>query len=69
MAPKLSGRGTGSDMYRNEGICVDVANAHAAEIIGQDYPYTAWAGHFLPVAAARALREDRRRGGAARHPA
>ena len=43
---RLSGRGSGDDMFRTEGICVDVANAEAAAIIGQDYPYTAWAGHF-----------------------
>ena len=45
-AGRLSGRGSGDDMFRNEGICVDVANPETAAIIGQDYPYTAWAGHF-----------------------
>ena len=43
---RLSGRGHGDDMYRTEGICVDVANPDAAAIIGADYPYEAWAGHF-----------------------
>ena len=43
---RLSGRGSGNDMYRLEGICVDVANDKAAAIIGQDYPYEALAGHF-----------------------
>jgi len=43
---RLAGRGHGNDMYRLEGICVDVANADAAAIIGADYPYEAWAGHF-----------------------
>jgi predicted amidohydrolase YtcJ len=33
-------------MCRIEGICVDVANEKAAAIIGEDYPYEAWAGHF-----------------------
>ena len=33
-------------MLRFEGICVDVANEKAAAIIGKDYPYEAWAGHF-----------------------
>ncbi len=43
---RLSGRGHGDDMYRIEGICVDVANDQAAAIIGEDYPYEALAGHF-----------------------
>ncbi|MDP6573426.1 MAG: amidohydrolase [Rhodospirillales bacterium] len=43
---RLAGRGSGDDLYRTEGICVDVADAQAAEIIGLDYPYVAWAGHF-----------------------
>ena len=43
---RLAGRGSGNDMYRLEGICVDVANDKAAAIIGQDYPYEALAGHF-----------------------
>ncbi len=45
-AGRLAGRGSGDDLYRSEGICVDVANPKAAEIIGLDYPYVAWAGHF-----------------------
>lgn len=45
-AGRLSGRGHGDDMYRIEGICVDVANDRTAAIIGEDYPYEAWAGHF-----------------------
>lgn len=45
-AERLSGRGWGDALFRTEGICVDVANAQAAAIIGEDYPYTAWAGHF-----------------------
>ena len=43
---RLGGWGHGDDMYRLEGICVDVANDKAAAIIGEDYPYEAWAGHF-----------------------
>jgi hypothetical protein len=43
---RLSGRGHGDEMYRLEGICVDVANDEAAAIIGEDYPYEALAGHF-----------------------
>ena len=43
---RLSGRGHGDEMYRIEGICVDVANDKAAAIIGEDYPYEALAGHF-----------------------
>ena len=43
---RLAGRGHGDDMYRIEGICVDVANDKAAAIIGEDYPYEALAGHF-----------------------
>jgi len=43
---RLSGRGHGDEMYRIEGICVDVANDKAAAIIGADYPYEALAGHF-----------------------
>ena len=45
-ATRLAGRGSGDDMLRFEGACVDVANAEAAAIIGADYPYEAWAGHF-----------------------
>lgn len=45
-AGRLSGRGHGDDTYRIEGICVDVANDQTAAIIGEDYPYEAWAGHF-----------------------
>jgi hypothetical protein len=45
-AGRLGGRGHGDDMYRIEGICVDVANDQTAAIIGEDYPYEAWAGHF-----------------------
>ena len=43
---RLAGRGSGDDVYRIEGICVDVANDEAAAIIGEDYPYEALAGHF-----------------------
>ena len=45
-ATRLSGRGSGDEMLRFEGVCVDVANEQAAAIIGEDYPYEAWAGHF-----------------------
>ena len=45
-ATRLAGRGSGDDMLRFEGVCVDVANEQAAAIIGEDYPYEAWAGHF-----------------------
>ena len=45
-AGRLSGRGHGDNTFRIEGICVDVANDQAAAIIGEDYPYEAWAGHF-----------------------
>ena len=45
-ATRLAGRGSGNDMLRLEGVCVDVANEQAAAIIGEDYPYEAWAGHF-----------------------
>lgn len=43
---RLGGRGTGDSMFRAEGICVDVGDPHVAAIIGQDYPYEQWAGHF-----------------------
>ena len=45
-ASRLGGRGSGNDWLRLEGVCVDVADDQAAAIIGQDYPYEAWAGHF-----------------------
>ena len=45
-ATRLAGRGSGDEMLRLEGVCVDVANEQAAAIIGEDYPYEAWAGHF-----------------------
>ena len=44
--PRLGHGGSGDDMLRFEGICVDVANEKTAAIIGEDYPYEAWAGHF-----------------------
>ena len=43
---RLGHGGSGDDMLRFEGICVDVANEKTAAIIGEDYPYEAWAGHF-----------------------
>ena len=45
-ATRLGHGGSGDDMLRLEGICVDVANEKTAAIIGEDYPYEAWAGHF-----------------------
>ena len=45
-ATRLGHGGSGDDMLRFEGICVDVANEKTAAIIGRDYPYEAWAGHF-----------------------
>ena len=45
-ATRLGHGGSGDDMLRLEGICVDVANENTAAIIGEDYPYEAWAGHF-----------------------
>ena len=45
-AGRLAGRGSGDAMLRFEGVCVDVADEAAAAIIGADYPYEAWAGHF-----------------------
>ena len=43
-ATRLGHGGSGDDMLRFEGICVDVANEKTAAIIGEDYPYEAWAG-------------------------
>ena len=45
-ATRLGHGWSGDDMLRFEGICVDVANEKTAAIIGEDYPYEAWAGHF-----------------------
>ena len=45
-ATRLGHGGSGDDMLRFEGVCVDVANEKTAAIIGEDYPYEAWAGHF-----------------------
>ena len=45
-AATLRDRGSGDDVLRVEGICVDVGDAAVADIIGGDYPYEQWAGHF-----------------------
>ncbi|NIR29352.1 MAG: amidohydrolase family protein [Gammaproteobacteria bacterium] len=45
-ANRLSWGGRGDDMLRYEGICLDVGDAAVAQIIGEDYPYEQWAGHF-----------------------
>lgn len=45
-APDFGGRGTGDDMLRCEGITLDVGDPEVATIIGRDYPYEQWAGHF-----------------------
>ena len=45
-ADRLRGRGSGDDILRFEGICVDVGDPQVAEIVGQNYPYEQWAGHF-----------------------
>ena len=44
-------RGHGSDigaagLLREEGLCLDVADANTARIIARGYPYEQWAGHF-----------------------
>jgi len=48
-APRLAGAGceVGSGgLLREEGVCLDVADPHAARIIARGYPYEQWAGHF-----------------------
>lgn len=45
-APEYAGLGSGDDMLRFEGITLDVGDAEVARIIGRDYPYEQWAGHF-----------------------
>lgn len=45
-ASTLRDRGTGDDMLRFDGICVDVGDATVAHTISKDYPYEQWAGHF-----------------------
>ncbi len=47
-APRLGGRGSdvGAGLLREEGVCLDVADPHAARIIARGYPYEQWAGHF-----------------------
>lgn len=44
--PEFGGRGTGDDMFRCEGVTLDVGDPEVARIIGHDYPYEQWAGHF-----------------------
>jgi predicted amidohydrolase YtcJ len=46
-AGKLRGRGSGDEMLRLEGICVDIGDPQTAKIIARSYPYEQWAGHFL----------------------
>ena len=45
-ADVLRDRGSGDQMLRFEGVCFDVGDAAVASIIGRDYPYEQWAGHF-----------------------
>jgi hypothetical protein len=48
-SPRLGGRGSdvgAGGLLREEGVCLDVADAHAARIIATGYPYEQWAGHF-----------------------
>ena len=45
-ASVLRDRGSGDDMLRLDGICVDVGDATVAHTISKDYPYEQWAGHF-----------------------
>jgi hypothetical protein len=48
-APRLAGRGSeagAGGLLREEGLCLDVADPHAARIIATGYPYEQWAGHF-----------------------
>jgi len=48
-APRLGGRGSDAGtrgLLREEGVCLDVADAQTARIIAQGYPYEQWAGHF-----------------------
>lgn len=45
-AKSLRDRGSGDDILRFDGVCVDVGDATVAKTIGRDYPYEQWAGHF-----------------------
>ncbi|MBV9066969.1 MAG: amidohydrolase family protein, partial [Methylobacteriaceae bacterium] len=45
-ADTLRDRGAGDHILRFEGVCFDVGDAAVADIIGRDYPYEQWAGHF-----------------------
>jgi predicted amidohydrolase YtcJ len=42
-----SGRGIGDDMFRVEGIMLGNGNPQVAELLGREYPYEQWAGHFI----------------------
>jgi predicted amidohydrolase YtcJ len=46
-AGTLRGRGSGDEILRLEGICVDIGDPQTAKIIARSYPYEQWAGHFL----------------------
>ncbi|MCK6454738.1 MAG: amidohydrolase family protein [Alphaproteobacteria bacterium] len=45
-ANALRDRGSGDDVLRLEGVCFDVGDAEVARVIGLEYPYEQWAGHF-----------------------
>jgi predicted amidohydrolase YtcJ len=48
-APRLRGRGSDvgeRGLLREEAVCLDVADPHAARLIARGYPYEQWAGHF-----------------------
>jgi predicted amidohydrolase YtcJ len=45
-APRLAGLGTATGLLREEGLCLDVADAQVACVLARGHPYEHWAGHF-----------------------
>jgi len=52
---RLSGHGTRSGLFTEEGLCLDVADPAVARILGCAYPYEHWAGHFAQALSSERL--------------
>ncbi len=52
---RLSGQGTRSGLFTEEGLCLDVADPAVARILGCAYPYEHWAGHFAQALSSERL--------------
>jgi predicted amidohydrolase YtcJ len=42
----LRGRGSGDDVLRLEGVCLEIGDEPSARVIANGFPYEQWAGHY-----------------------